>query len=342
MNYRVLGVSSGIGVSLHTFREYLVANIEARAIFHTPQNIQWTNNFGRIPLYKVITEKVIENTKPIDVLISSPDCGSGSLLRFSRAKKLGDHKKNDSLALFFSGIVYYQPKLFLFENLEGLYKSFPRDEMYYILDNYRLMEHIAPVSMWGNSQIYRKRLVIVGIRKDLPEKVDKYFRLPDYRIKNKTCGELYGDLDTLKGSERIKLGHVREDFNEVISIYAGRKMSLAEIADTWGEELRNKKRWDQCPGKRFKTAPGVYRNRNKDYPATARKANRQFDHYGYTLTPRQLARVQGVPDDFKIHIDINKLKYWINKGRAAVTKTPPYEISYWFKRKLEKSYHLWH
>jgi site-specific DNA-cytosine methylase len=342
MNYSVLGVSSGIGVSLYPFRKYLVGNIEARAIFHTPENIQWINNFGLIPLFRVLNDKTIKKTKPVDVIISSPDCGSGSVLRYSRAKKLGDHKKNASLNMFFDSIVYYQPKFILFENLDGLWKSFPKDDFFYILDNYRFMIHQAPVTMWGNSQLHRKRLVIVAIRKDLPDNIDKYFKLPDYRIQNKTCWELYGDLDDTPISERVCIAHVRESPDEQTTIYAGRKLFNWEITQIWQNELKNLRRWTDTPGKKFSSAPGVYRNRRKDYPATARKANRQFDHKGRMMTPRQLARIQGVPDSFKLHIDLDRLNYWINKGRAAVTKSPPFEISVWFKEKLEKTYDYWH
>lgn len=337
--YQVIGISSGGGVSLFPFKKHLIGNIESRAIFHTPHNNQWEANFGKIPLYRDF-KFFQKGYIPADVVISSPDCGSGSVLRFSRAKKMGDHKKNHSLALFFEGIQLYQPYFFLFENLDGLFKSFPRDEFTQILNNYRLIIHSAPVSMWGNSQIHRKRLVIVGIREDISPKVDRYFKLPDYRDQNQTCKELYGDLDNVRSfSDAVDKAHIREDLFQEITIYAGKKMLVSEIMKHWQSELKGKRRWE-VTDRKFTTAPGVYRNRGNDYPATARKANRQFDHHGLMLTPRQLARIQGVPDDFKILVHDQKLGYWINKGRALVTKTPPMEISQWFKRKLDKTKNL--
>jgi site-specific DNA-cytosine methylase len=122
MKYKVLGISSGLGVSLFTFKKCLIGNIEARGIFHTPKNEQWELNFSGIPLYK---KWVREPSLAPDVIIGSPDCGSGSIFRLSRAKKYGDHKQNSSLTMFMEGVFLYQPKLFLFENLEGLFKSFP-------------------------------------------------------------------------------------------------------------------------------------------------------------------------------------------------------------------------
>jgi site-specific DNA-cytosine methylase len=334
MNYKVLGVSAGGGVSLYPFKKHLTMNIESRSIFHTPDEIQWKANFGDIPFTH--GKNLVCDGYP-DVIISSPDCGSGSILRMSRAKKYGNHKENYSLTIFFAAITMGKPKFFLFENLEGLFRSYSLEDFQKMVPNYRLIIHNASVAFWGNSQIHRKRLIIVGIRKDLSPKIDKYFKLPDYRHKNKTCRELYGDLDDIWAD--LRLGHVREDPKELCTIHAGRKLKILEIMKWWLENP-NAKRW-KVEGKKFTTAPGVYRNRLKDYPATARKANRQFDHNGYMLTPRQLARIQGIPDEFILYISRDKLNYWINKGRALVTKTPPYEISVWFKKKLEKTYKIW-
>lgn len=332
MKYKVLGVSSGLGVSLYPFKEHVIGNIEPRSVFHTPGNEQWKANFGDIPLYRILSYEK-DYFSPLDVIISSPDCGSGSILRYSRSKKLGDHTKNNSLMLFFSALRINLPKFFLFENLDGLFKSFPKERFIDLTNRYRLIEHNASVKYWGNSQINRKRLIIIGIRRDLPTKIDKYFRLPHYEDRIKTCGELYGDL----WFHDEAICHVREPDNEIISIHARKRMSNFEITKTWLTRLKGKKRWETEPGFNFSTAPGVYRNLNNDYPATARKANRQYDHMGKTLTPRQLARVQGVPDDFKLYYDDTKSKYWINKARTTVTKTPPMEISIWFKKKLEKA-----
>lgn len=331
VNYKVLGVSSGLGVSLFPFKGKIIGNIEPRSVFHTPGNQQWKANFPNEPLFKEINDK---QTFTPDVIISSPDCGSGSIFRLSRAKKFGDHNKNESLMGFFSALRRFRPKFFLFENLDGLFKSFPKERFIDLTNEYRLIEHNASVKHWGNSQINRKRLIIVGIRRDLPKKIDKYFKLPHYDDKILKCHELYGDLE----KENTKIGHVRESLTDIISIHARKKMSLKDIMLKWRSNPY-KKRWEiDYPGFKFTTAPGVYRNLYGDYPATARKANRQFDQSGYTLTPRQLARVQGVPDDFVIYFDDTKPKnYWINKGRTVVTKTPPYEISVWFKKKLEKS-----
>lgn len=333
MSYTVLGISSGGGVSLFPFKDHLIGNIEPRAIFHTPKSIQWKQNFKGIPLWRHFPEaKKDLKGKKIDWIISSPDCGSGSILRYSRAKQLGDIKGNVSLDYFFAGIKHFNPKGFYFENLPNISKSFPDKEFDEILNGYNIIRHISSVARWGNSQIFRKRLIVIGIRKDIPlEDVKKYFKLPDYTDQNKTCSRLYEDLDSTPNN--VELGHVRERLDEIITMYSGNKMEIRAVRDMW-KHVQGR-RWP-ADGRKFTCAPGVYRNRKNDYPCTARKANRQFDHKGLMLTPRQLARIQGVPDEFKIYIDPNKLNFWINKGRALITKSPPAEISVWLKRKLDK------
>ena len=135
-------------------------------------------------------------------------------------------------------------------------------------------------------------------------------------------------------NENLSLGHIREDINSEITLYAGFKIKLSEVQKFWinNPTLKRYKVHD----KKFTTAPGVYRNLKKGPPATARKANRQFNPEGLQMSPRELARIQGVPDDFVIYFENSNIGYWINKGRATVTKTPPWEIGEWFKNQITK------
>lgn len=334
MNYTVLGISSGIGVSLFPAKDKVIGNIEPRAIFHSLGNKQWAANFPNAPLYRTLQVK----QDNINVIVSSPDCGSGSVLRYSVNKELGTIKENPSLELFFKGVKRYKPDFFYFENLASMFKSLPKKQFRKRVKNYNLVMHDASVCMWGNSQITRKRLVVVGIRKDMDCDYKQLFSLPDLRVRNKTCWEIYGDLDKKYDalSQCVEIGHVRESVFDLVTVYSKFKCTIGECIRYWIDHPKAR-RWE-VKGRNFSNAPGVYRNRKNDYPNTARKANRQFDHNGLMLTPRQLARIQGVPDEFKIYIDPDKLGYWINKGRAAVTKTPPMDISKWFFKKLDKYY----
>lgn len=333
MEYRVIGVNSGMGVSLFPFKWDLIANLEERAIFHTKGDKTWVANFKK-PLFRKYEDltKFLEKEKiKPNIIISSPDCGSGSILRLSRAKKLGNHRENKSLATFIRAVLDIKPRFFLFENLETLFESIPEKEFDEVFEKYHLIKHIKSVAEFGNSQITRKRLVIVGVKKKFrPERNfdfwEDVFSIPRAFYHPKGCDKLYGDLPKAMDSS---IGHVRELPGQMVTMYSGFKCTVGQATTHWQTQLVNKKRWE-VTDRKFSTAPGVYRNLATDYPATARKANRQFDHHGLMLTPRQLARIQGVPDSFKIYYEEGDHQYWINKGRALVTKTPPMEISDWF------------
>jgi DNA (cytosine-5)-methyltransferase 1 len=329
----VLGVCGGNGVILYPFLSKsfdLIGNIEPRGVFGTPQNIQWKLNFKDIPFYKSITP-----LKAIDVIIGAPDCGHSSILSYSRAKSFSEAKDNKSLSLFIEAVqIAYKPKIFIMENLIALIKNYGEEDLEQAFKDYNLTFINGPVSNYGNSQIHRKRLLLVGIRKDIPKKHLSLFKLPTLDFsKLKTCGELINDLFSLYPSP--KLCHVREDNNTVITIYSGKKMKVGHIKKMWMEEHTFDKRLPVA-NRNFTSAPGVYKNLEDDYPATARKQNRQFNHFGEMMSPRELARIQGLPDEFKLAFEERNAQYWINKGRVTVTKTPPLEMAQYAKRKLIK------
>jgi len=328
----ILGVNAGNGVLLHTMKECLVGNIEIRAIFHTKGLEQWKANFGSIPYFKSVSQLKKQIKCPVDVILGNPDCGHSSVLSYSRRKALSDPRDNESLDLFIKCVRFYEPKIFLMENLPKLLETCDTQFWDKALPKYSISYLIHSVSEWGNSQKSRIRLVMVGIRTDIAKLNDnklQYHFTEIYKInKLKTTGELLKGLE----NEEINLGHVREDINSVITLYAGFKIPLKDVQRIW-QENPGLSRW-VVKDRKFSTAPGVYRNPEDKYPSTARKANRQFNPRGLQMSPRELARIQGVPDDFKIIIKEEDIQYWINKGRATVTKTPPYEIGQWFFKQL--------
>lgn len=331
---KVLGICGGNGVILHRFKKHLIGNIEIRSIFHTKDNEQWKANFGNIEyvrkkdnIFRQIDRGDINN---LDIVIGAPDCGHSSILALSRAKSFSNPKNNESLNLFIACVKSFSPKVFLMENLDKLLEQYTYSDLRVVLSQYNIHFKTVSVSEFGNSQLNRIRLLIIGIRKDFDyglsnEVRDQFLKI--YKVsKLKTSSELTSGLE----EEDYKTGNIREPLSDIITIYSGAKLSLQDIKLYW-ERNPDKKRF-VVTDRKFTTAPGVYRNLPNEYPATARKANRQYNHLGLQLTPRELARIQGIPDYFKIYIDPKNPKYWINKSRATVTKTPPYEIGDWFFR----------
>ena len=332
---KVLGIAGGNGVMLYPLRKYLVGNIEPRGDYRTPHDIQWTSNFGKTPLY---TKYVLpEEFVGVDVIVGHPTCGHSSALAYSRGKKLGDAKSDETISLFVEAVNKYKPEFFLFENLPTMFKSFPEKDFDESFPGYKLVKHIASVANFGNSQISRVRLVVVGIREDSRAK-KKHFKVPEIVKENlKTVEELeYIDGDP------VTLCHLREPDDTVVCMEKDfKKLNLAQIREIWNSpEYKGKKKWDaRTTGKgNMVNLPGVYRNLAGDFPLTARKQNRQFNSKGYIMSPRELARINGVPDSFTLYCDTERLQYWINKARVTATKTPPPEITKWFKRIILKHY----
>lgn len=331
MKLKVLGINGGNGVILYPFRKSLIGNIEPRSVFHTTDNIQWKLNFKGISIDK--DSEVYYRKSSVDVIVGAPDCGHSSKLAYSRGKALSDPKKNASLNIFFDKVNFYSPKLFLMENLPKLMENLGQD-LGVIFGNYRLHIFVESVAAWGNSQITRERLVIVGVRKDQPKKIDRFIKLPNIdRSSLKKAGELIRGLDELDPS----VCHVREPDDKMICLHldSESRITVAKAREMWTTRYKLERKWP-VNKERMKNQPGVYRNFANDYPMTVRKQNRQFNHRGYMLSPREMARIQNIPDSFKLWYDPTQHLFCINKGRTTVTKSPPYDIGLWFYDVLRK------
>jgi site-specific DNA-cytosine methylase len=322
-----LGIAGGNGVILHPFRKQLLGNIETRSAFHTPDDAQWALNFY-VPQDRTFVEY---SKKAVEIILGAPDCGHSSALAFSRAKKLSDPRENISFNLFIDSVRYYQPLMFLMENLPKMLSNFTDEQLKAMFTGYRLKKIIQPVSFWGNSQKSRVRLVLVGIREDLPKTADKLITsTPSKENQAKSAYELTKDLV-------LQSGHVREPLSTFVSLYYKdkRRITAKEARDLWLGEFSDGRHWPVFQGN-LTNQPGIYINRVGDFPLTVRKQNRQFNHKGLMLTPREIARIQGVPDRFKIWIDEGRLQYSLNKARTTLAKSPPYEIGAWFKEVTDK------
>lgn len=332
---RVLGVCGGNGVILHPFKKHLIGNIEPRADFYNGRGAdQWKANFGKIPISKT-PDRFKGST--VDVIVGHPDCGHSSSLAYSRGKKLGNAQENDSMKLFVESVQLYKPKIFLFENLPTLFKTYPLKDLEEQWKGYKLLHFTESVARWGNSQLSRVRLVIIGIQEAYFGQYSRYFKLPS---KEKLHLKRVKELESKLNYPDIFLMHIREPGNRVVCMEKDfKKLTLTEIKEIWNSEpYKNRKKWDATTtGKgKMKNLPGVYRNLADEFPLTARKQNRQFNSKGDIMSPRELARIQGIPDEFRLHLGEPHVWYWINKGRVTATKCPPYEIGAWFYKCVKK------
>lgn len=328
----VLGISAGQGGLLFPFRKHLLGNIEPRGVFHTPGEEQWKANFKDVPFYKGYCLQ--EFDEKVDIIISSPDCGASSIMRLSKVKELGKPKDNRSLNLVIEGINYYKPKIFLIENLPRLLSLLPNKYLQEAFKDYKLIFHERSVSDYGNSQVSRKRLIIIGVHKKTGK---KYLNAFDEVFQVKTP-KLTRDL--------LFVSPYGSNYNipieKTLAMYDYRKLpekknlTVEKIQVLWNSAFKNEKKWPIKTAK-MSTLPGVYRLELDKAPLTLRPDDRQFRPDGYPLGILDFKTIMGFPKQFKIYIDQENYLYWLNKARYTIAKGSVYEISVWFKRCLERA-----
>lgn len=327
----VLGICAGQGGLLFPFRKHLLGNIEPRGVFHTPGEEQWKTNFKGVPFYKGYN--LPEFDEKVDVILSSPDCGMSSIMRLSKVKELGKPKDNRSLNLVIEGINYYKPKIFLIENLPRLLSLLPNEYLQEAFKDYKLIFHERSVSDYGNSQVSRKRLVIVGIHKKTGKKYlnafNEVFQVKTPTITRELLFESpYGSNYNIPIEKTLAMYDYRK-------LPAKKNLTVRKIQLLWNSDFKNEKKWPIKTAK-MSTLPGVYRLELDKAPLTLRPADRQFRPDGYPLGINDFKTIMGFPKKFRIYIDQENYLYWLNKARYTIAKGSVYEVGIWFKKCIKR------
>lgn len=327
-NMNVLGVCAGQGALLFPFREHLLGNVEIRGVFHTPHEEQWKLNFGDIPFVKHLPDF----KERVDIILSSPDCGASSVMRLSKVKELGKPKNNSSLNLVIDAIGKYKPRIFLIENLPRLLSLLPKNYLEDILKDYKFIFHERSVSDYGNSQLSRKRLVIIGVHKKKGKKYLNAFN-EVFQVRNPTITRNLLNEYQDKDNYNIPL-------DKTLAMYDYRKLpekknlTVKQIQKLWSGDFKKEKKWP-IKTARMSTLPGVYRLEENKAPLTLRPADRQFRPDGYPLGIKDFRVIMGFPKKFKVYMDEDNYLYWLNKARYTLAKGSVYEVGMWFKKCLK-------
>lgn len=331
--FNLLGICAGQGALLFPFlrskKFNLLGNIEPRSVFHTKSESQWKANFKGIPFLKGY--ELPEDWHP-DIILSSPDCGSCSVMRLSKSKTLGDPKSNKSIQLVFQAIQYYEPALFLIENLPRLLSLISKEMLTDFFKNYKLIFHERSVSDYGNSQVSRKRLVIIGVHKKTGKKYlnafNEVFQVKTPTITRELLFESpYGSNYNIPIEKTLAMYDYRK-------LPAKKNLTVRKIQLLWNSDFKNEKKWPIKTAK-MSTLPGVYRLELDKAPLTLRPADRQFRPDGYPLGILDFKAIMGFPKAYKIFMDEGNYLYWLNKARYTIAKGSVYEVGIWFKRCLK-------
>ena len=284
-----------------------------------------------------LMDKSIKNNS-VDVIIGGPPCQS-----FSSQGKARDPQgmqcdpRNYLYESYMKILDYYKPKFFVFENVSGILstkingKFIINDIFKDMKKNYKILENKEDILLnavdFGVPQ-ERKRVIIIGVRKDLNINIkDVYDDLKKLSSKQKmvTVEEAISDLPKIyagegeeemtytptKISEYVKLLRNEED----VKVYHHRARNHNDL-DIQRYKTMSKNRWTlnelltnkpslAHPKKRVFNNSYVVQHFDKPSKtiiAHLYKDGNQFIHPDHTqkrtFTAREAARIQSFPDDF--------------------------------------------
>ncbi len=154
-------------------------------------------------LYKKINRiKYQKRLRKIDIIIGGPPCQAYSLVGRARSDDSMQNDPRNFLYLRYCEIInHYKPKMFVFENVQGLYTA--GNGTYYQdlklkLDDigYEVMDHLLSFDDYGVLQ-NRKRVILIGWKKGSGMFYPNFKKIEhDY-----TLNDLLSDLPSLKPGE---------------------------------------------------------------------------------------------------------------------------------------------
>lgn len=282
--------------------------------------------------------------RTVDLIVGGPPCQAYSTLgRAKDGNAMQDDPRNFLFESYIKVLHHLNPKIFVFENVTGLLTAKLNNKL--ILDtileklgeNYKLIK--SPKEMVLNSADYgvpqiRKRVIIIGVRKDLPFDADEIYKSilktnSDSGESNLkpyvTVADAISDLPSLKageGSDIVKFNtkSTNEFLNEIVykrsnvlRHHVARKLNNLDI-ERYSVMSKNNWTFTQLLENREDLRHPKQRVFNNSYcvqfwdkPARTiiahlYKDGNQFIHpdhkQGRSITPREAARLQSFPDDF--------------------------------------------
>lgn len=277
-----------------------------KAGFDNVFSVEYNNNFAKtykrnFPNHHLIVddiknidnENIIKNTcnTPVDVVIGGPPCQG-----FSIAGNIGrtflDDDRNQLFKEFVRFVVCIQPKMFVLENVAAMATHLKGKTIKTIVEafesagcGYNVKYKVLNSVDYSVPQ-ERRRIVIVGVRKDL----NSVFSYPKKDKNIITVKEAIGDLPPLKSGQEsdipnhIAMKHSVQMLEKMSYIKdGGDRMDIPENIRPKSGDIRKYIRYDS-------TKPSVCVTGDM----------RKVFHYeqNRALTARELARLQSFPDDF--------------------------------------------
>ena len=298
----------------------------------------WSNdeNFGS----SLGLDYYVKKSNGVDLIIGGPPCQAYSIAgRVRDENGMRNDYRNYLFEHYLSVVKRYKPKVFVFENVPGILSAKPNDKKIieiieeefkksgYVISNKIMKYGVVDASKYGVPQ-RRKRVILLGVRKDLDsldsiyDKIDDFYNviLPKYQQKEVTVGEAIDDLPKISPiwDEKKRTNKKAYTYQEGINWHIPRYHNLrdmdiykmlAEDIETGEKKYTNAaaitKIYEQKVGS--KSPIHRYHVLRKNEPSTTiiahlYKDGNRFIHYdssqARSITPREAARLQSFDDDF--------------------------------------------
>jgi DNA (cytosine-5)-methyltransferase 1 len=326
--------------------KYACETLKTRMKYYGYENIE--NEVLNIDITRSDINEILSNSiknKTVDLLIGGPPCQSfSSLGRAKDENGMQDDPRNYLFESYVNILNKFNPKIFVFENVTGLLTAKLNGEhivnkiLAKLGENYDIIPNTKDMVLnsadYGVPQI-RKRVIIIGVRKDLPFKAEEIYNSikkthTDDTTNNKlkpyvTVEQAIADLPKLragegsdeidfqsnKSNEYLKIikpidniqlkHHVARKLNEIdikrYSLMSENKWTFSDLIEK-RKDLRHPKQrvFNNSYCVQFWDKPA------RTIIAHLYKDGNQFIHpdpeQGRSITPREAARLQSFPDDF--------------------------------------------
>lgn len=323
--------------NLEPYKKYLNGDISKQEFYLAvpPEVLQTVINLEiSDKTYKNIFEKidaimVKDMISSVDVIIGGPPCQAYSLVgRASDPNKMVNDPRNDLYIQYARFLSYYQPKMFVFENVPGILTAQKGSIWKKVQQRLRTVGYnIEYKEVYANDYGVlqnRKRIIIIGWRKDL----DLYY--PEFRRVryNAIVNDLLLDLHPLEPGDEInqyiceineylRLTGIRK-VDDVLTDHQTRKIrredrEIYRIAiEMWNDNHRRLNYTDLPANLQFHKNVTSFLDRFKvvegdmSYTHTMLAHISKDGHYYIhpdvtqcrSLSVREAARIQSFPDDY--------------------------------------------
>lgn len=302
---KAIGITCGIGSMLEAARQAgfdVIGNIEWRDYYRKRDpsgKNTFETNFGR-PIYKSVQEMTQDQLNPFmnaDIAFGHPECGHFSALNFSNPVYKEHQQDAGDIPLFIDLVAMLKPRFFVMDDLPRSFIAFPMEEYVKRLPEYDLWPEWVSNYHYGNVQLNRKRMFMIGALKK-----EKWAFVPGEFNHNQTIESVIGDLFGKEGKG------IPNHEKHVLKDPCGKIADYYEYGyrGTWEDFQKAMKEREEGPPIKYISSDGTEKVR-------CGTAKVRWKGHGFVLdggsvcthpkrnlplTIRERARIQGFPDTF--------------------------------------------